>query len=319
MSPPAQTPQDPATIVHHGEALVAALLNTQKIVQDPVAGTATPVDSAPAAATAAPVAAAPVPAAAPIAVAPARPPLTASTVISHTDPAVFAPTTAADLAGGSDPDDDPLAGTPGDRGSASVGDPLISDGGSGDGSDGGESDEDDEGETSFARNILEWVIVLGAAVAVAIILRTSVFHAFYIPSESMEITLFERDRILVNKVSYRLHDVNRGDVVVFRRPDDQPGEIRDLIKRVIALPGETVEGRGSTIYINGQVLIEPYLTAGEVIADFDPVVIPEGELFVMGDNRDNSGDSRVFGTIDTERVIGRAFFLFWPLDRIGSL
>ncbi len=88
---------------------------------------------------------------------------------------------------------------------------------------------------------------------------------------------------------------------------------------MIGLPGETIEARNNTIYINGQVLIEPYLTPGEVIGDFDPIEIPAGEYFVMGDNRDNSGDSRVFGTIAEDRLIGRAFFLFWPLDRIGSL
>ncbi len=179
--------------------------------------------------------------------------------------------------------------------------------------------ESPEEERSSARGVIEWIVVLGSAVVVALLLRAFLFQAFYIPSESMEETLLVDDRVLVNKLSYRLHDINRGDVVVFRRPEAGAGEFRDLIKRVIGLPGETIEARDNTIYINGQVLIEPYLTAGEVIADFDPVVIPEGELFVMGDNRDNSGDSRVFGTIDTERVIGRAFFLFWPLDRIGSL
>ncbi|MBT8241085.1 MAG: signal peptidase I [Acidimicrobiia bacterium] len=189
-------------------------------------------------------------------------------------------------------------------------------------SDGGEVDDDsedeDQDESNLARNLLEWVVVLGAAVAVAIILRTFVFQAFFIPSESMEITLFEDDRILVNKVSYRLHDVNRGDVVVFRRPDDQPGDIRDLIKRVIALPGEAVEGRNSSIYINDQLLVEPYLN-GDRFGDFGPVTVPEGELFMMGDNRDQSLDSRRFGTIDEDRVIGRAFFLFWPFDRMGML
>ena len=194
----------------------------------------------------------------------------------------------------------------------------VSNGEGGDGSGGDAGEEEDEEEASFARNVLEWVVVLGAAVAVAIILRTFVFQAFFIPSESMETTLFENDRILVNKVSYRLHDVNRGDVVVFRRPDDQPGDIRDLIKRVIALPGETIEGRDSQIYINDQLLVEPYLD-GNRFSDFGPTEVPEGELFMMGDNRDQSLDSRRFGTIDDDRIVGRAFFLFWPFDRLGSL
>jgi len=177
--------------------------------------------------------------------------------------------------------------------------------------------EDDE--RSSVRGVVEWLLVLGSAVVVALLLRAFLFQAFYIPSASMEETLLINDRVLVNKLSYRLHDINRGDVVVFHRPDADAGEFRDLIKRVIGLPGETIEARDNTIYINGQVLIEPYLTPGEVIADFDPVEIPDGELFMMGDNRDNSGDSRVFGTVAIDRVIGRAFFLFWPLDRVGSL
>jgi len=174
-------------------------------------------------------------------------------------------------------------------------------------------------QRSRMRSAIEWIVVLGSAVVVALLLRAFLFQAFFIPSESMESTLRVDDRVLVNKLSYRFGDVERGEVVVFRRPEDQPGEFRDLIKRVIGLPGETIEARGNTILIDGKVLIEPYLTPGEIIDDFGPVVIPEGEYFMMGDNRDNSGDSRVFGTIEEDRLIGRAFFLFWPFDRLGSL
>jgi signal peptidase I len=177
----------------------------------------------------------------------------------------------------------------------------------------------DDDETSTLRGTVEWLVVLGSAVVVALLLRAFLFQAFYIPSESMEETLRINDRVLVNKLSYDLHDVERGDVIVFRRPDEDAGQFRDLIKRVIGLPGESIGARDNTVYINGQELIEPYLTPGEVIGDFGPVDIPVGEFFVMGDNRDNSGDSRVFGTIEEDRIIGRAFFLFWPFDRVGSL
>ena len=182
----------------------------------------------------------------------------------------------------------------------------------------GESDEKDRDEVSAARNLLEWVVVLGAAVAVALLLRAFVFQAFWIPSESMESTLLKGDRILVNKTSYRLHDVNRGDVVVFRRPDNQPGDIRDLVKRVIGVEGDTVQGIDSQIYVNDQLLFEPYLD-GESFGDFGPVTVPAGEMFVMGDNRDESFDSRRFGTISSDRLVGRAFVTFWPFSRIGSL
>lgn len=186
-----------------------------------------------------------------------------------------------------------------------------------------DDDEDDlegvETTSEVTRNALEWAVVLVGAVLVALLLRASLFQAFWIPSESMESTLLTNDRVLVNKVSYRLHDINRGDIVVFERPDDEPGAIRDLIKRVIALPGETVEATDGSVYINGQRLVEPYLEEGIVTDDFPPTVVPEGEIFVMGDNRDNSQDSRWFGSVSEERVVGRAFVLFWPVGRVGSL
>ncbi len=186
-----------------------------------------------------------------------------------------------------------------------------------------DDDEDDfedlDSASSATRNALEWAVVLVGAVLVALLLRASLFQAFWIPSESMETTLLTNDRVLVNKVSYRLHDIHRGDVIVFARPDQEPGEIRDLIKRVIALPGEKVEARDNSIYINEQRLDEPYLDEGIVTGDFGPTVVPEGEVFVMGDNRGDSYDSRWFGTVSEERVVGRAFILFWPIGRVGSL
>ena len=181
------------------------------------------------------------------------------------------------------------------------------------------NDKDAAKSSSFVRGLVEWIVVLVGAVVVALLLRTFLFQAFWIPSESMEATLQQQDRVLVNKLSYRLHDVNRGDVIVFRRPDEEQAEIRDLIKRVIALPGESVEARENSIYINGAKLIEPYLAVDEVIGDFGPITVPAGEVFVMGDNRDESYDSRFFGTVADERIVGRAFVLFWPLNRIGTL
>ena len=200
--------------------------------------------------------------------------------------------------------------------------------GDGDGDDGAydysEYFEDDDEElvdntSDVTRNALEWAVVIVGAVLVALVLRTLLFQAFYIPSESMETTLLINDRVLVNKASYRLHEVHRGDVVVFARPEEQAGPIRDLIKRVIALPGETVQAKDNTVFINGRQLVEPYLDPDVVTADFGPTVVPEGEIFVMGDNRSESFDSRVFGSIEEDRVVGRAFVLFWPLNRIGAL
>jgi signal peptidase I len=168
--------------------------------------------------------------------------------------------------------------------------------------------------------IAEWAVVIVGALIVALVIRAFLFQAFYIPSESMEPTLVERDRVIVNKLSYRLHDVNRGDLVVFDRPPNEPPtEISELIKRVVGLPGETVEGRDGIIYIDGQRLVEPYIADGPSFGSFGPVDVPEHHVFVMGDNRNNSRDSRVFGPISEDLILGRAFVRVWPGSRLGFL
>jgi signal peptidase I len=144
--------------------------------------------------------------------------------------------------------------------------------------------------------------------------------AFYIPSASMVSTLEEGDRVLVNKLSYKLHDVHRGDIIVFERPDSEPDTgIEDYIKRVIGLPGETVEGREGHVVIDDRILEEPYLDEGTTTTDFAPVVVPAGEVFVMGDNRAVSIDSRTFGAIPEDTIVGRAFVRIWPLTHLGFL
>jgi signal peptidase I len=194
------------------------------------------------------------------------------------------------------------------------------------GTDGRSFDEEElESGAAARRNAIEWAVVLVAATLLALVLRAVLLQAFYIPSPSMEDTLLIRDRVLVNKLSYRLHDINRGDVVVFHRTAAElelagPDEPKDVIKRVIALPGETIEILDNQVLINGQLLLEPYLNESTAMPDFGPEVVPEDQIFVMGDNRNLSSDSRgELGTIETDRVVGRAFFLFWPLDRLSLL
>jgi signal peptidase I len=176
---------------------------------------------------------------------------------------------------------------------------------------------------SSTRNAIEWVAVVVGAIVVALLVKTFLVQAFRIPSESMDPTLIKGDRVLVNKLSYRLHDVNRGDVVVFERPDSLPGgpdDPKDLIKRVIGLPGDTVYARDGTVYVNDRPLEEPYLPDGTATVNMDqPITVPEGDVWVMGDNRGNSQDSRVFGAIPETSIVGRAFLLMWPLNRFGSL
>ncbi len=176
---------------------------------------------------------------------------------------------------------------------------------------------------SGTRNALEWIAVVIGAVVVALIIKTFVVQAFKIPSESMSPTLMNGDRVVVNKLSYDAHDLNRGDVVVFARPDGLPAgpdDPKDLIKRVIGLPGDTIFTRDGSVYINDRLLEEPYLPEGTMSYEIDePIEVPEGHVFLMGDNRQHSSDSRVFGPVDVDTIVGRAFMIMWPFSRIGAL
>ena len=170
------------------------------------------------------------------------------------------------------------------------------------------------------RTIIEWGAVLVVAVIAAVLLRTFVVQPYFIPSGSMEPTLKVGDKVLVNKLSYHLHGVHRGDVVVFKRPpNDYAPDIKDLIKRVIGLPEETISAQGGHVYINGRELAEPWLPKNVVTTNFAPVHVPAGNYFVMGDNRSNSADSRVIGPIPGNLIVGRAFLIVWPVGRIGTL
>jgi signal peptidase I len=189
---------------------------------------------------------------------------------------------------------------------------------------------------SFLR---ELPVLIVLAFALAILLKTLVVQAFFIPSGSMEPALDPGDRVLVNKV---LYEPARGDVIVFSDPKDGQGpdrgvvggflhwlsegigfarpEHEDFIKRVVGLPGETLEIRDQVVYIDGRPLREPYLTraARMSMTDFEHVQIPDDALFVMGDNRGHSNDSRAsLGFVPVDKVIGRAFVIIWPPSRAG--
>jgi len=186
----------------------------------------------------------------------------------------------------------------------------------------------------------ELPVLLGVAFVIAFLVKTFVAQAFFIPSESMVHTLEVGDRVLVSRMSYHLHEPHRGDIVVFTSPFETQGKkdplpervihtvlesvglrqpsTEDFIKRVIGLPGETVEGKNGKIFINGRQLAEPYL-AEEPIGDFPAKKIPKDELWVMGDNRNRSSDSRVFGPIRESKIVGRAILRIWPVTRLGFL
>ena len=176
--------------------------------------------------------------------------------------------------------------------------------------------------TGRVKSAVEWVLVIAGALVAALLIKTFLFQAFFIPSGSMEPTLRIGDRVLVNKLSYRFGDVERGDLVVFARPDipaESAAAVRDLIKRVIALPGETIEARDGEIWVNDRKLSEPYLPGGTISENLPRQEVPHGKIWVMGDNRTNSRDSRVLGPIDLDTVHGRAFVRIWPLGALDLL
>jgi len=188
------------------------------------------------------------------------------------------------------------------------------------------TDDDSGGKRAHSpvRSAVEWFVILAGALAMALVIKAFLLQAFYIPSPSMAPTLKVGDRVLVNKLSYHVHDIHRGDIVVFKRPPlESDVKIRDLIKRVIGLPNETIEARDGHILIDGRVLNEPYLSNEALAAmgsiTMAPQKVPPGHYFVMGDNRGNSKDSRFFGAIAKNLIVGRAFIRVWPISKINLL
>jgi signal peptidase I len=177
-----------------------------------------------------------------------------------------------------------------------------------------------KGKSNRKKQGYEWLVLVAASLAVALVVRGFLIQAFYIPSESMVPTLVKNDRVLVNKLSYKLHDVHRGDIVVFKAP---PGaataQVKDLIKRVVGLPGNTIEGRNGSIFIDGKLLDEPYLSPDVRSRDFPPEKIPPDRIYVLGDNRQDSRDSTFFKSIDEHSIVGRAFVKIWPFNDLGLL
>ncbi len=171
------------------------------------------------------------------------------------------------------------------------------------------------------RVILEWVIIVAAAVLVSFVMRTYAFQTFYIPSASMLPTLQVGDRIIVSKLSVNFGTINRGDIVVFKAPPaENCGEpVTDLVKRVIGLPGDHLTSKGNTIFINGVALAENWSHNEPLGQSIGHVTVPTGNYFMMGDNHNDSCDSRMWGTVPRSDIIGKAFLRIWPVSRLGSL
>ena len=180
---------------------------------------------------------------------------------------------------------------------------------------------------SFIRGLLEWIVMFAVAVVLVLGIRAFVVEFYRVPTGSMEPTILVGDQIVGQKVTLELGmDVEGGDIVVFRNPE-ATSEHDILVKRVIATGGQTVDLEGGTVYVDGVPLTEPYaqgsslplpVQAEGVQVSF-PYTVPEGYVWVMGDNRQNSADSRYFGAVSEENLIAVAVVRYWPLDRIGAL
>ncbi|HEV2281176.1 MAG TPA: signal peptidase I [bacterium] len=163
-------------------------------------------------------------------------------------------------------------------------------------------------------SIIETLDACIFAAVLSLVIITFVVQAFYIPSGSMEPTLMVNDRILVAKFLYRFEPIARGDVIVFRYPLNPQ---RDFVKRVMGRPGEQAQLKEGVVYINGQRISEKGYTIKPDFGNYGPVTVPQGEYFVLGDNRNNSEDSRFFGYVPRANIIGKAIFIYWPPQRIG--
>ncbi|MEZ5125711.1 MAG: signal peptidase I [Thermoleophilia bacterium] len=181
---------------------------------------------------------------------------------------------------------------------------------------------------SHTRTLLEYVVLALIAFAVALLVQAFLIKPYRIPSESMQNTLLIGDRVLVDRISWRFTEPERGDIVVFHPPEGGPV----LIKRIVGMPGDKLATRDGKLLVNGQPLDEPYVrttSAGPEPTDpflnglawslEVPYVVPDGEYYMMGDNRTNSADSRRFGPVARDQLVGKAVARYWPIGRIGGL
>lgn len=165
---------------------------------------------------------------------------------------------------------------------------------------------------SASREALEWIVCILVAVALALTFNTFVAQIIIVDGTSMEPTLMNRERMLVTRFTYRIRMPERGEIVILHYPD--PADRENYVKRVVGLPGDTVEIRDGTLYVNGSAIDEPYIAA-RMERDLAPVVVPKGTVYVLGDNRNDSHDSRYYdvGPVSTDLLLGEVHAVIWPV------
>jgi len=170
---------------------------------------------------------------------------------------------------------------------------------------------------SLGEEVKDWVISIVVAVVLAFFIRYFIVELYLVDGPSMQPTLLNHERLVVNKFIYRFRVPQRGEVLIFKYPQDQS---RDFIKRVIAIPGDTIEIKDGRVFVNQQLMNEPYILS-KTRGDYPLTTIPEGTIFVMGDNRNNSEDSRFadVGFVPYSLIKGKAVMIFWPFDQLKTL
>lgn len=171
--------------------------------------------------------------------------------------------------------------------------------------------------STFHRELRVWARDLLLGMCFAVVIIVFLYQPVRVEGTSMVPLISDQERILINKLVYRFEPISRGDVVVFWYPLDRT---KSFIKRVVGLPGETVEVRWGRVFVDGQQLDEPYVLPQYLDnGNYGPIHVASGQYFVMGDHRDSSNDSRMFGTVPLTYIYGKAVFAYWPMDHFGSI
>ena len=171
-------------------------------------------------------------------------------------------------------------------------------------------------QKSLLASTIEMAVVIGVAFCIALLIQAFLIKPFTVRQVSMQPTLIEGDRMLINRLVYHFRDPRPGDIIVFKSPLSKK---EDLVKRVVAVEGDRVSVYGGAFYLNGEKQVEPYINEQNFNGEYEETIIKPGKVFVLGDNRNKSGDSRSFGPIERDSIIGTAFFIYWPFKHWGGI